>query len=68
MSSQVKFTYKNIDFDFSLEESMELLDLIKKKQNALKIKCPTCRCMIFPERKCFCCCDTSTLTDEEMKF
>ena len=55
MSASVVFTFKGQDFSLSLDESDELLDKIRIARDSIKVKCPTCRCRIYPGNACCCC-------------
>lgn len=48
---------------WSVPESYEVIGRIRAAQDALKVKCPTCRCRIYPDTTCECC--ASCFEDDE---
>jgi len=54
-SVRVIFDYLGIHHDMSLDESLLLVAAVRLARDALKVQCPTCRCLIFPGSTCGCC-------------
>lgn len=48
-----------VDHMLTLDEWRELRRGVAEQVQALKVKCPTCRCRIMPDDWCMCCADTT---------
>jgi hypothetical protein len=52
---RVIFDYLGIHHDMSWDESLLLVAAVRHARDALKVKCPTCRCRVLPGTECGCC-------------
>ena len=54
-SHPVRFAFQGAEVCLSLDEANALIGTICAARDKLKIKCPTCRCRIYPGSACSCC-------------
>lgn len=47
--------FHGIDHTMTIDAARELMRDIRGQIDALKVKCPTCRCRILPDSACSCC-------------
>lgn len=52
---RVRFKFKDVEYNLSMQESTDLEFEIRAARHALKVKCTTCRCLIYPNQGCGCC-------------
>jgi hypothetical protein len=52
---KVKFMLEGVEHEMLVEDAFDLIHQIRTNINALRQKCPTCRCHILPGSECACC-------------
>lgn len=51
----VVFEFQGETLALSVDEARALISTVGAAINALRVKCPTCRCRLLPVQSCGCC-------------
>ena len=62
---QVRFTFRGTEYVVPDAEAHDLTNAIMlaraRAMDAVRVKCPTCRCRIMPDEQCACCEDATAM-------
>lgn len=63
-SHPVVFSFAGSEHHLTVDEAVAHLHIVGRAVDALRVKCPTCRCRILPGTTCACCGEPACIDDE----